>query len=128
MCSWRILGMVANRASSVRPLEIVDGSVAGEPALELRVRVGAANGVDLLDVRRIDRELDAQPVGARRVERHAIAVIGLAVRDASGGEPSVDLVEGLPVDLEGDVLEAADLRVDVTSPFVQLRFGSMDNS
>src|SRR5262245_65275056 len=78
MCSWRILGMVTNRASSVRPLEIVDGSVAGEPALELRVRVDAANGVDLLDVRRIDRELDAQPVGARRVERHAVAVIGLA--------------------------------------------------
>src|SRR5262249_58037883 len=101
MCAGGFLGLVATRASSGRPLEIVDGSVAGEPALELRVRVGAANGVDLLDVRRIDRELDAQPVGARRVERHAIAVIGLAVRDAGSDESSVDLVEGLPVGLEG---------------------------
>src|SRR5262249_61111496 len=103
MCSWRILGMVANRASSVRPLEIVDGSVAGEPALELRVRVGAANGVDLLDVRRIDRELDAQPVGARRAERPGIAVDRPAGREASRGGPGLDLVRGVHVLLEGDV-------------------------
>src|SRR5262245_12641291 len=126
MCSWRTLGMVANRASSVRPLEIVDGVVAPEPALELRVRVGVANRVDLLDVRRVDREFDAQPVGARRIERHAVAVIGLTARDAGGGEPSVDLVEGLPVDLEGDVLEAADLRIDGLRALVHLRVGELE--
>src|SRR5262245_27584095 len=82
MCSWRAFGMMANRASSVRPLEIVDGVIAGQPALELGVRFGAANGIDVLDVGRIDGEFHSQPIGARRVERHTIAMIGLATRNA----------------------------------------------
>src|SRR3989449_9375692 len=90
MCSWRTLGMVANRASlsasGMRSHEIVDGVVAGEPPRELRVGIGAANGVDLLDVLGIDGEFHPQPVGARRVERQAVSVVGLAAGGGGGGE------------------------------------------
>src|SRR5262245_3921235 len=80
MCSWRTFGMMANRASSVRPLEIVDGVIAPQPALELGVRVGTANGVDVLDVGRIDGEFHAQPIGARRVERSEERRVGTGWR------------------------------------------------
>src|SRR3989441_7401981 len=110
----------------MRSHEIVDGVVAGEPPRELRVGIGAANGVDLLDVLGIDGEFHPQPVGARRVERQAVSVVGLAAGDAGGVEPTVDVVEGLPVHLEGDVLEAADLGVDGLGSRVHLVVGELE--
>jgi hypothetical protein len=54
-------------------------AVAGEPAGQFLVGIGAAGGVDLGNVFRILGEFDDQPVGRGDIDRFAIAVIGLAV-------------------------------------------------
>src|SRR5262245_8953863 len=57
---------------------VVGAMIAGKPALELGVAVLAPHCVDRLDVGSIDGELDLETVRARRVDRLAVAVIGLA--------------------------------------------------
>src|SRR5712692_2119837 len=57
---------------------VVGVAVAGHPARQFLVRVGAAGGVDFGDVLRVLGELDDQPVGGGDVDRLAIAVVGLA--------------------------------------------------
>ena len=66
---------------------VVGAAVAGEPAGELAVGVGAADRVDLGHVIGVLGELDDQPVGRGDVDRLAIAVIGLAVLLAGHFEP-----------------------------------------
>src|SRR5262245_10198438 len=53
-------------------------------------------------------------------------MVGLPTRGLRGDQAPVDLVEGLPVDLEGDVLEASDLRVHRLGTLVHLRVGELE--
>src|ERR1700751_1985881 len=67
---------------------VVGVSVAGHPARQLLVRIGAGGDIDVL----------------------AVPVIALAVGLAGALEPAFQLVVGLGLGLEGDVVVAADLR------------------
>jgi len=67
---------------------VVRAAVAGEPAGQFAVGVGAADCVDLGDVVGILSEFDDQPVRRSDIDRFAIAVIGLAVLLPCLFEPS----------------------------------------
>src|SRR5256885_10493348 len=71
----------ATLALSVRPIGVVGPPVAAHPARELGMRVRPAHGIDLLDVIRIDGELDPEIVGARDVHRIAVSIVGVAARE-----------------------------------------------
>ena len=73
---------------------VVGAAVAGEPARQFAVRVGAADRVDLGDVFRVLGEFDDQPVGRGDVDRFAIAVVGLAVFFAGPFEALLQLLIG----------------------------------
>ena len=106
---------------------VVGAAVAGEPARQFAVRVGAAGGVDLGDILRVLGEFDDQPVGGGDVDRLAIAVIGLAVLLAGPLEPLFQLGIGFGLGLEGDVLVAADLgRLLGLGQLVHLRVGELE--
>src|SRR6185437_663228 len=110
----------------VRPVGVVDVPVAGEPALQFAVRVGAAHPVDVAGVRRIDGEFERQLVGARDIEREAIAVVDGAVRDVVRLEPRRDLVEGLLAHLERDVPRTGELGMDRLALFPDLVVGVLE--
>src|SRR5258708_3463704 len=66
---------------------VVDGAVAGQAAGEFAVRIGAAHRVDLGDVRWVASEFEDHAIWRGRIDRFAIAVIGLAERFAGSVEP-----------------------------------------
>ena len=73
------------------------------------MRVRFAQRIDLGDVGRIAGEFEDHPVRRLRVDRPAIAVVGLAEFLAGLVEAALELVIGLVADLERDVIVAADL-------------------
>src|SRR6185437_5879467 len=105
---------------------VVDVAVTAEPAFQLAMRVGAADFVDALDISRIDRELDAQPVRAGDVERDAITVIGDAVLDAMRLHPRNELIEALLRGLQGDMPPAAARRQDRLRLLIDVVIGELE--
>src|ERR1700675_4173034 len=74
--------------------------------------IGSAPGVNLLDVFGIHGELHPEPVRTRHVQRQAISVSGHPARHVSRRHAAIDLVEGLPVDLEREMPETTEGTVD----------------
>ena len=70
-------------------------AVAGHPARQFLVRIGATRGVDLGHVGRVFGELDDEAVGRGDIDRLAVAVIGLAVVLAGPLKPPFQLVVGI---------------------------------
>src|SRR5580704_9588703 len=121
-----LLAMTARLSFAVAQF-VVDPAVPGEPALQLAVRVGLADRVDLGDVGRIAGEFEDHPVGRLRVNRFAVAVIGLAEFFACRVEPGLQLLISLIADLERDVKVAADLgRLLGLSQLVHFRIGELE--
>ena len=85
------------------PEVIVRCVIPREPALQCCVRMSELIGVDLLQLRMVDGELQPQVVGIGDVQRHTVAVIGDAHRVAVGLKPLLDALLGLSVALEGDM-------------------------
>src|SRR6266849_3128774 len=82
--------------------------IASEPPPQLGMRIASPIGCDPVGVRRIDGQLDNHPVRIGGVERHAVTMlkdkaVGLSI--ARGREPLLDLVLGLGIAFERDVMK-----------------------
>ena len=88
---------------------VVDAPVARRASAATRYARRRGAGVDLGDIGRVAGEFDDQAVGRLRVDRLAIAVIGLAEFLAGRVEPRLQRVVGRIVDLQRDMVVAADL-------------------
>ena len=82
--------------------------IASEPPPQLGMRIISPIGSDRFGVRRIDGQLDNHSVGICGVERRAVAMIedeavGLSI--ACGREPLLDLLLGLGIAFERDVMK-----------------------
>jgi hypothetical protein len=79
-------------------------AVAGDPARQFGIRVGAARGVDLGDILRVLHEFDDQPVGAKSHRWTCRSRVCSRGRFRRRFEPPLQSVIGLGLGLEGDVV------------------------